>query len=131
MEILVTVEVVTILVIAAVIIGVDVYLVASPPEGDTFSALSRAWARLNPTWPLVFGLLAGRFFHWGGAPVVEPAWLAMLALAAITAILVLLFTATKWWHPVRGSFGMPVAFFVGYALGAVFWPVDVAGIRFA
>lgn len=129
MRTLVTVEVIVLLAIVIIAIGVDLYLNFAEPEGDTFSALSRAWARLNPFWPWTWGLLAGRFFHWGQQPVLADP-LGVVAALVITFCVVVFFTWDKVWLPIRSSVGIPGAFLLGYLVGCLFWPVNVIAIRF-
>lgn len=129
MSVVVTAEVVILLVIMLAVIGVDLYLDIADPPGDTFSALSRAWARDSPFWPWTLGLLAGRFFHWGQQPVL-PDPMGTIGAFVITFCFVALFSWRKLWDPIRSNVGMPGSFLLAYVLGAFFWPVNVQSIRF-
>lgn len=126
---LVTVEVVVLLAVMILAIGIDIYLNFAPPAHDTFSYISREWARESPFWPWMVGLLAGRFFHWGQSPVVEQPW-GLLIMAAISAALVGFFSWQKIWRPIRSAVGIPAAAVLGYVVGALFWPVNAPPIDF-
>jgi hypothetical protein len=129
MRTVVTLEVVILLVIVFAAIGVDLWLNFTKPTGRTFSALSRAWARSNPFWPWMWGLLAGRFFHWGEQPILDDP-MGTIGALVITFCVVVFFSWDKVWAPIRSTIGIPGAFLLGYLVGSLFWPVKVAAIRF-
>jgi hypothetical protein len=129
MRTVVTLEVVILLVIVFGAIGVDLWLNFTRPTGRTFSALSRAWARANPFWPWMWGLLAGRFFHWRQQPILDDP-MGTIGALVITFCVVVFFSWDKVWAPIRSTIGIPGAFLLGYLVGSLFWPVNVAAIRF-
>ncbi|NSX55763.1 hypothetical protein [Parasulfitobacter algicola] len=140
MQFIITAEVILVISIVLFIIISDVvFLVRADgplPSGlnsDTYSAVTRFWSKLTPVMPWIWGLLAGRFFHWGQSSIIEdPSWLAFLLLLAITAVFLVVFILLrkKIWQPIASSVGMPIAFVLAYIIGALFWPVNVDGIFF-
>lgn len=140
MDIMVSIEVGVLLGVILLIIGADVVFLAlgRDDDEDTFSALSRSFGGLNPFWPLCWGLLAGRFFHWweigDNAPIVEQPWGIIIAGAIILALVLFFGIASlcgaSWWKDIRSNWGIPGAFVIGYLLGALFWPVESLMIDF-
>ncbi|WP_208348343.1 hypothetical protein [Pseudaestuariivita rosea] len=141
MGIIVTAEVLLVLTIIIGVIVSDIFLAVSEDgnrhpsglTGDTYSEVTRYWAKFTPVMPWVWGLLAGRFFHWGQEPLLpDPFWLGVVIMLGITAVVfAIVIPIRKWiWQPIDTIFGMPLAFGLAYVVGSLFWPVESPPIDF-
>ncbi|MEM6478929.1 MAG: hypothetical protein AAF841_04020 [Pseudomonadota bacterium] len=142
MEYVVTVQVCIVIILIASIIVSDVVLYLTPDAkgtlpgdltGDTYSEVTRYLGKLAPIAPWLWGMIAGRVFHWGQEPVFsDPAWLNMVVLLGVSALILIPFSIWRRsiWQPISSVFGMMLVFFIAYVLGGFFWPENVGTIAF-
>ncbi len=108
-----------ILVLIAIIIAVDLFLVFNDIEGDTISNVIRDWAYRRffvLTW--AWGVLAGHLFLTSAGPIFSPST-AILVLLGLTLVL---FLAGYFYTDLVGVPVQLVLLVVGAVAGYLLWP---------
>jgi hypothetical protein len=101
----------------ACIIGLDVWLALDSTKGNTWSEIIRTWSRKTLLLPWAWGVLAGHWFHWFDARIMErPGSIVLLLWTTIAIGIVSTIPA------INGSYSALLATLVmGFLSGAFFW----------
>lgn len=108
---------ITLAVVVAALIVIDIFLATDPVKGNTWSELLRAAAENTPVVPWLWGLIMGHWFHPNDEqrPLIRPPVNALVLLAL--SLLVLLIgsglTVSPW-----------VPLVLALPIGALVWPVS-------